>query len=833
MQIRIPDCAQKESRTPYDAPWKSALVFGGILLACVTAAQIGLLLSSRLGERSLVGAVVGIISLIGFALLVRYCSRKIQHAYQTSFAAATLISIVESSNDAIMGKNLRGIITSWNRGAERMYGYTAEEAIGKPISILLPKGYEDEIKDILARMARGECVRHYETKRLTKAGDIVEVSLTVSPIKNSAGQLIGASAIARDITAEKRADEALRLALDKYRLLFDSSPLPMWVFDRNTLAFLAVNEAAIRHYGYSRQEFFRMTVIDIRPEEEVERLLKRVSQPGRGLQEVETWRHRKKDGSIIDVEITAHDIEFEGRDAELILAHDITQRKRAEERLLHSEEKFSKVFRSSPFGITITTELEARYIDANPAFLNMLGYGREDVIGRSATELNIWADPEKRDHWLQQLNGSQELQLIEVRFRARSGDLRLAQIAGQRIQFENTNCILSIIQDVTETKRLEKQFLQAQKMEAIGQLTAGIAHDFNNLLNVIIGYSELSKDHVEGKVRSHLDHIKTAGQRAAVLIRQLLAFSRQQVLQPRVLNLNQVVNNISMILRRVIGEDIGLVFRQAEPLNSVNVDPGQMEQVLMNLAVNARDAMPEGGKIFIETANVDLDENYARLRRPIKPGRYVLLSVSDSGVGMDPATLSRIFEPFFTTKSSTGGTGLGLSTVYGIVQQSGGQILAYSELFVGTTFKIYLPIVEQPAEALVPSKAQDAFPAGTETILLVEDDEPVRSLIVSLLQERGYTVLEADNAAAAITITQQHQGKIDLLLSDVIMPGMSGPDMAIEMRAYRRDFKIVYMSGYAGDVIAHQGVLDPAVTLLPKPFTRASLLNLVRVALEK
>jgi two-component system cell cycle sensor histidine kinase/response regulator CckA len=382
---------------------------------------------------------------------------------------------------------------------------------------------------------------------------------------------------------------------------------------------------------------------------------------------------------------------------------------------------------------------------------------------------------------------------------------------------------------------LERQLRQAQKMEAMGRLAGGISHDFNNLLSVIIGYSELAQNDLdrEHPVSKHVEQIKKAGQRAASLTRQLLAFSRKQVLQTRALNLNGIVNSVSKMLCRLIGEDISLVLRLAEPLSSVRVDLGQMEQVLMNLAVNARDAMPEGGRIFVETADVELDEVYSQGHRVVKPGPYVMLSVSDTGVGMDQATLSRIFEPFFTTKEPGRGTGLGLSTVYGIVKQSGGYIWVYSELFRGTTVKIYLPPSDQPAESLLPPAAKVVLPTGTETILLVEDDEALRKVTISLLQSGGYKMLEADNAVSAINISDRFDGNIDLLLSDVILPGKSGPDLALEIKRNRPNIKFLYASGYTGDMIAHQGVLDPGTTLLSKPFSKETLLTTVREVLDK
>ena len=627
---------------------------------------------------------------------------------------------------------------------------------------------------------------------------------------------------------------ALKESEAQYRLLFDSNPLPMWVFDCNTLRFLAVNEAAIRHYGYSREEFFQMSILDIRPSEETLRVLERLSKPAHGLQDAEIWRHRKKDGSIIDVEITAHDVNFHGADAALILAHDVTARQKSEERLLQSQERFAKAFRSSPFGITISSEADGRYLDVNPAFLKIMGYERDEIVGRTMHELNIWADPEQHALMLEQLNSPQRATPIKVRFRARAGQFRLVEVAAERIQLDDESCILAITHDVTEAKQLEQQFLQAQKMEAVGRLAAGVAHDFNNMLGVIIGYTELAKDRLETEhsAQRYLREIKTAGDRAVALTRQLLAFSRQQVLEPRHLNLNSVVHHASKMLLHMIGEDISLVFRPTEPLGSVHADLSQIEQVLMNLAVNARDAMPKGGKIIVETANVDLDENYVRDHQPVKSGAYVMLSVTDTGAGMDEATLARAFEPFFTTKESGKGTGLGLSTVYGIAKQSNGYIWAYSEVGRGTTFKLYLPCAAQPAERLAPTAADSVPPPGTETVLVAEDEAALLNLTVHILKSRGYTVLSADNAARTLALAQQYDRSIDLLLTDVVMPDLTGPDLVLEMKKLRPELKVLYMSGYSRNAMVEQGVLGQDSTLIVKPFSTRALLTKMRAVLE-
>jgi nitrogen-specific signal transduction histidine kinase/ActR/RegA family two-component response regulator len=388
--------------------------------------------------------------------------------------------------------------------------------------------------------------------------------------------------------------------------------------------------------------------------------------------------------------------------------------------------------------------------------------------------------------------------------------------------------------DITERKQLEEQFMQAQKMEAFGRLAGGVAHDFNNLLTVILGYCELGLQSLEPQepLREHIEEIHKAGERAAGLTRRLLAFSRQQALAPQVLDLNTLVANLDKLLRRLIGEDIELVTIQSPGLGTVKADPGQLEQVIMNLVVNARDAMPQGGKLIIETANADLDEAYAGRHVTVKPGPYVTLAVSDTGTGMDAGVLAHIFEPFFTTKERGKGTGLGLATVYGMVKQSGGNVWAYSEPGRGTTFKIYLPRLKEIA--LEPSPLITCIPLaqGSETILVVEDEEEVRALVRGILQGRGYSVLEASRPSEALATCQHHKGPIHLLLTDVVMPEMSGPELAQRFKGFHSDARVLYMSGYTGDAIVHFGILDSANPFVQKPFTTDAFAQKVREVLD-
>jgi CheY-like chemotaxis protein len=381
---------------------------------------------------------------------------------------------------------------------------------------------------------------------------------------------------------------------------------------------------------------------------------------------------------------------------------------------------------------------------------------------------------------------------------------------------------------------VEEQLRQAQKMEAVGRLAGGIAHDFNNLLTAITGYTDLLlMDLPEGDpARREVQEIRKAGNRAASLTHQLLAFSRRQVLRPRVLDLNQVVMNMEKMLRRLIGEDIELVTSLADNLECVKADPGQIEQVIANLAVNSRDAMPKGGKLLLKTGNLVLGETDPGRHDPVQPGSYVLLEVTDTGSGMDEATMSRLFEPFFTTKEVGKGTGLGLATVYGIVKQSGGYIWAYSDVGLGTTFKVYLPSVEMPAEFAEKDAALFYPSTGEETVLVVEDERMVRELVREILAQQGYNVLEAHRGTEALEVSERHEGPIHLLLTDVVMPGMDGPELARRLTAQRPEMKVLFMSGYTDHIILHDGVLVPGSEFLQKPFTVRALGTKVRSVLD-
>ncbi len=510
-------------------------------------------------------------------------------------------------------------------------------------------------------------------------------------------------------------------------------------------------------------------------------------------------------------------------------------RKQAEDSLRRSEERFRRVFEESPVGMVL---FGADYciINANQAFCQMVGRSREELLGTRLLDLTHADDrsaslEQVEKLFLGELSSSQ----LETRYLARDNRIVWGHVTSSLLQDSSRRLLLGlgVVQDITERKNLEEQFRQAQKMEAIGRLAGGVAHDFNNLLGVIMGYSELALMQLgpKGDLRDLLNQILKAGERAASLTRQLLAFSRKQILEPRVLDLNTLLNDLEKMLKRVIGEDIDLITRLQKDLGRVKADQGQLEQIVMNLVVNARDAMPKGGRLTLETANVLLDEGYARHRHPVQPGPYVMLAVSDTGAGMTPEVQARIFEPFFTTKGMGKGTGLGLATVYGIVKQSGGYIWVYSEPGQGSTFKIYLPRVEELAEK-AHQAGTAASPRGTETVLVVEDEEEVRELVVKSLQKYGYQVLATGDVDRAVKLAEEHAGPIHLLMTDVVLPKMGGRDLARCLKGLRPDLKVLYTSGYTDDAIVHHGVLEPGVAFLQKPFALSSLARKVREVLD-
>jgi two-component system cell cycle sensor histidine kinase/response regulator CckA len=506
-------------------------------------------------------------------------------------------------------------------------------------------------------------------------------------------------------------------------------------------------------------------------------------------------------------------------------AQDTSARKKAEDR-------FYKAFNANPEPMSIATIAEERFLDVNESFLRVTGYQREEVIGRTALELRFWERPDDGSRFIETLKSKGSVRDLEIGFRTKSGDWRTGLESAEIIEVSGQECIIAITKDITERKILENQLRQSQKMEAVGRLSAGIAHDFNNLLGVIIGYSEDLAERLDklSPLRKNAEQIKRAGERAASLTRQLLAFSRQQVMEPKILDLNSIIEDLRRMLPRLLGDDVTLRTSLDPTLGAVRADPGQIEQVILNLAVNARDAMPEGGDFTIQTRNVEVGDQATANHSSMVPGHYAAIDVSDTGMGMDAVTQVHIFEPFFTTKEQGKGTGLGLATVYGVVKQSGGYIWVESAPGEGTKFSIYLPQAPDAARQKPNEPRPRAIGRGSETILLVEDEDDLRALTRALLEHAGYRVLEANRGSKAVEIAGDYQGPIHLLLTDMMMPGMNGRTVAQKIGAIRPETHILYTSGYAE--FTHHGLLDEKDNFLPKPFTREALLRKLDEALH-
>ena len=1003
-----------------------------------------------------------------------------------------LAAIVQSSDDAIIGKSLEGTITSWNPAAERLYGWSAAEAVGQPISVIVPPERRAELAGIMDCIRRGERVRHHETVRARRDGAQVDVSLTISPVRDASGRLVGVSKIARDITERKRWEEAVRASEARFRALVENSWDAVTLLDAGGVIQYA-SPATTRALGYPLEEYVgrpgaefvhpddlpavagvmaelagspgqsaivsyryrhrsgewlqvetaatnlledphvRAVVLNsrdvtgaraaaeaLRRSEEQHRALAEsipnlvwvyradgtaeyfnsqwskytgvsagelatrtrceVVHPGDRRRMDRVWERALKDGHLYEIEcrlrradgeyrwhigraVPVRDAEgrvvrwfgtftdiHDGRRAEdersrlaghirlllestgegiygldhegrctfinragaamlgytpdellgremhpvihfhrpggtpypshecpihvafregrgvrvedelfwrkdgtafpvsytsypaaeggfrgaVVTFQDVTGRKEAEAALRLRD----RAIRAVAQGILITdaTQPDNPIIYASPGFEQLTGYTASEVVGRNCRFLQSpETDPEAVDRVRAAVRNGEPC-VAELLNRRKDGSVFWNELSVSPVRDETGHLthFVGVQADVTGRRRLEEQYRQAQKMEAVGQLASGIAHDFNNLLTVINGYSALLLQSIlpDDPVRGEVAEIHRAGERAAGLTRQLLAFSRRQVLAPRVLDLNAVAADTERMLHRLIGEDIRLVTVPGPGLWMVSADPGQVEQVLLNLAVNARDAMPTGGRLTIETRNVELDDEHVRAHPGARPGPHVLLAISDTGSGMTDEVKARIFEPFFTTKALGRGTGLGLATVYGIVTQSGGHIAVDSEVGVGTTFNLYLPRVESSEAGPKVAGALSARP-GAETVLLVEDDPGVRALNRRILERCGYTVLEASDGDEAVRAAAGHAGPIHLLLTDVVMPGDGGRVVAERLVELRPELKVLYASGYTDDAVVRHGILSETMNFLQKPFTPAALAHVVREVLDR
>jgi PAS domain S-box-containing protein len=615
-------------------------------------------------------------------------------------------AVVESSKDAIITKTLDGVITGWNRAAERLFGFTAAEAVGNRIDLIVPPDRLPEVSQILDRIAQGETIENYETLRRHKDGHEVHVSLGIAPIRSASGEIIGASKTARDISESKKTQQALNQEIEERQRIFETSQ-------------------------------------------------------------------------------------------DLILV----------------------------------TDTYGRFVQVSPSSMTILGYRPEEMIGHVALEFIHPDDLDSTRDEMREARQGRQMRNFETRYVHKDG--KAVQLTWMGTWSEPVRRHFFVGRDLTEKRAAEAQFRQAQKMEAVGQLTGGIAHDFNNILTVITGTIGILGDAVTGdpQLVAIARMIDEAAERGANLTKHLLAFARRQPLQPREVDVNTLILETVKLLRPTLGEHIQIAPLLAENASAALVDPSQLTTAILNLALNARDAMPTGGSLALETNNVYLDESYAALNSEVVPGNYVMLAVSDTGAGIAAADLEKVFDPFFTTKEVGKGTGLGLSMVFGFVKQSNGHIKIYSEQGHGTTVKIYLPCATGLHTTTAEPLAPTGIEGGTEVVLVVEDDALVRRYVITQIESLGYTTLEAGNAAEAMTIINT-LATIDLLFTDVIMPGsMNGRQLVDEALKHRPTLKTLFTSGYTENAIVHHGRLDSGVLLLAKPYRKSDLARMIRQAL--
>jgi two-component system, cell cycle sensor histidine kinase and response regulator CckA len=748
-------------------------------------------------------------------------------------ATELLHALVEHSSDAVALLDETGAITYVSQAATRLLGYGVPELTGtNALGFLHPDDLALTQRLCRQLLDRPGMPIRTELRARHKDGSyhLVE-AVAVNRLDDPAVGAVVANW--RDITERLRAEELLKQVID-------ADPSLVFVKDWDG-KFTLVNKAVAQAYATSPEELLGKSDADfnrnqdevahyLRDDREVMSSLRPKVIPEEPVTNPDTGETRWF--QTVKVPLVSAD----GRARQVLgVATDITDRKRTEAALRNSEESYRSLVdgvRDVIFALSPGGEVTS----LNPAFEEMTGFPPAEWVGRPF-EAFVHPDdvPLALDLFGRVLQGEPR-PTIQFRILTKGGTYRVAEFSAtaQRRDGRLTG-ILGIGRDVTERLGLEQQLRQAQKMEAVGRLAGGIAHDFNNILTAITGHADLLLEDLghHDPRRADVDEIRHSAERAAGLTRQLLAFSRQQVLQPKVVDLNALVLDMDKLLRRLIGEDVELATVLDSTLGRVKADPGQLEQVIVNLAVNARDAMPQGGKLTLETRNIDLDSSYTLEHSLVKPGPYVQLTVSDSGIGMDAETQAHAFEPFFTTKPRGQGTGLGLAMVYGTVKQSGGFIWVYSEPGQGATFKIYLPRVDAPVESTAPPAPVERPPRGSETVLLAEDEPAVRAIAQQALERQGYTVLAAPSGAEALALAAQHGATIHLLVTDVVMPGMSGRDLADRLTAQRPGIRVLYISGYTDNAIVRHGMLEPGLAYLQKPFRPDALVRKVREVLDQ
>jgi PAS domain S-box-containing protein len=697
----------------------------------------------------------------------------------------------------------------------------------------------DAVQRAIAAAVAGESAYQIEHRIVRPDGDVRWVLERATVVRDEAGAAQRMIGITQDVTERRRATDQLRASEARYRTIVETTSEGVWLVDARVITTF-VNERMAEMLGYSRDELIGRHAFEFMDEEARIVAAEKWKRREQGFAEVYENRYLRKDGTAIWVLAKTNPVfDDDGTYAGSVgLLSDMTERRRSEE----TRNRLAAIVESSQDAI-ISKTLQGIITSWNRGAERLFGYSEEEMIGRPITDLFPRERLGEEAEIIARIARGESVEHFDtVRLRKDGSpvevSLLISPIRGTAGEIVG---VAKIARDMTERRkaeaalrRSEEQLRQSQKLEAIGSLAGGVAHDFNNLLSVILSYTNLLFDDLRpgDPIRPDLEEIHKAGVRAAELTRQLLAFGRQQMLQPSVLDPNQIVMGVQRMLTRLLGEDIVFTLLPCQDLGKVYADPGQIEQVLMNLVVNARDAMPRGGNLTIETGNVHLDEQYAAEHHGVTPGPYVMIAVTDTGIGIDKETIPRIFDPFFTTKEKGKGTGLGLSTVYGIVQQSGGHIWVYSEPGTGTTFKVYLPRTDRRSELPRPAHGSEASHRGDETVLLVEDEEPVRAVMRSILRRQGYNVLEAQNAGEAFLISERFDATIHLLVTDVVMPRVSGRELAERLATSRPEMRVLYVSGYTRDTTVLHGVLQAGISFLEKPVTPDALARKVRDVLD-
>jgi PAS domain S-box-containing protein len=737
----------------------------------------------------------------------------------------SLEALVKAAPVAIISVDREGRVNRWNPAAEEMFDWTEAEVLDRRMPIV-PKGQQEEQRLRREQILAGISLKNVEMECVRKDGTTIPVSLSTAPIRDLIGQYSGVMIAITDLTERKRAEAALSASEKKFEKAFRRSPALISIYRSLDLVLVDANETFLARLGYTAEEVIGRSVADLNLWEDSAQLLALGScaSPA-GLASVELGL-RTKSGRRRTVLASAEIVELESELLLIVAATDITERKAAEAALLKTERHCRELVENAS-ELIFFLDLKGNITNINPAAARATGYTVEEITGMNVIDLLA---PQARPAFAQKVAALAAPPVgFEVEILNKGGTVLLLEVStsilyedGQPVGVQN------IARDITERRRLEMQLRQAQKMDAVGRLAGGVAHDFNNLLHVIRSSVELAQVKPDDLERYH-ENILAAADRAAELTQQLLAFSRTQVLVPRPMALNSVVKDASKLLARLIGEDIELILHFGEGLNTVHADPSQLEQVILNLAVNARDAMPRGGKLVVETRNVHL---LIKEFGFIQPGDYVELLVTDTGVGMTPEVQARVFEPFFTTKEHGKGTGLGLATVYGIVKQSDGYITINSEPGVGTAVRVLLPAHTDVALPPQPKRRRPEMVRGSENVLVVEDEDGVRRAVREILQSAGYTVVEACNPAEAMAVAADFSKPIHLLLTDVVMPGCTGGVFADQFQEQHPEAKVLFISGYTDDAIVRHGLERSVVKLLKKPFTIGTLTAAVREVLD-